>query len=248
VCRTHCDTMIIRWGKAPPFIGWRANTGLKASYRSAPMADMSPTGAHGSRSSVSAGKNLSSSDGVILRAADIESDHCCSATTHRTESSFMRGASAQGCRSPSWTVCGGDFSPWWSTRCRSQYRRHLEPAALEQFAFEGREEALAHGVVIGIADRTRTPTVGSPTSWHGGPGCRSPSGPALCAITSGSRTRSSGPIGPKTWRNTCPGWRICPRASSGRGRSASPSFRRRCLTTQAAMPHAEADRLCKCSL
>src|SRR5215469_356984 len=27
----------------------------------------------------------------------------------------------------------------------------LEPAAIEQFAFEGREEALAHGVVISIA-------------------------------------------------------------------------------------------------
>src|SRR6201997_5892202 len=30
----------------------------------------------------------------------------------------------------------------------------LEPAAIEQFAFEGREEALAHGIVISIADRT----------------------------------------------------------------------------------------------
>jgi len=48
---------------------------------------------------------------------------------------------------------------------------------------------------------TRTPTLGSPPSWDGGstrrPGCRSPSGPALCAITSASRTRSSGPTGPK---------------------------------------------------
>src|ERR1700757_4921989 len=38
--------------------------------------------------------------------------------------------------------------------CASRLALRLEPAALEQFAFEGREEALAHGVVIGIADRT----------------------------------------------------------------------------------------------
>jgi len=38
--------------------------------------------------------------------------------------------------------------------CASRLGLRLEPAALEQFAFEGREEALAHGVVIGIADRT----------------------------------------------------------------------------------------------
>src|SRR5690242_75651 len=44
---------------------------LRASSQSAPMADMSPTGAPGSKSSASTGKNLSSSDGVILRAADI---------------------------------------------------------------------------------------------------------------------------------------------------------------------------------
>jgi hypothetical protein len=41
----------------------------------------------------------------------------------------------------------------------------------------------------------------SPSSWHGGltrrPGSRSPSGPAFCAITSASRARSFGPIGPK---------------------------------------------------
>src|SRR5690348_17568965 len=36
----------------------------------------------------------------------------------------------------------------------SRLALRLEPAALEQFAFEGREEALAQGVVIGIADRT----------------------------------------------------------------------------------------------
>ena len=29
-----------------------------------------------------------------------------------------------------------------------------EPAALQQFAFERGEEALAHGVVVGIADRS----------------------------------------------------------------------------------------------
>jgi hypothetical protein len=53
-----------------------------------------------------------------------------------------------------------------------------------------------------VPPATRTPTVGSPTSWRGGstrrPGCRSPSGPALCATTSASRTRSSGPIGPRS--------------------------------------------------
>ena len=37
--------------------------------------------------------------------------------------------------------------------CASRLGLRLEPAALEQFAFEGREEALAHGVVIGITDR-----------------------------------------------------------------------------------------------
>src|SRR5215467_14934765 len=34
--------------------------------------------------------------------------------------------------------------------CASRLGLRLEPAAIEQFAFEGREEALAHGVVIGI--------------------------------------------------------------------------------------------------
>src|ERR1700751_1362360 len=38
--------------------------------------------------------------------------------------------------------------------CASRLGLRLEPAAIEQFAFEGREEAFAHGVVIGIADRT----------------------------------------------------------------------------------------------
>src|SRR5215471_25807 len=38
--------------------------------------------------------------------------------------------------------------------CASRLGLRLEPAAIEQFAFEGREEALAHGVVIGITDRT----------------------------------------------------------------------------------------------
>src|SRR5215472_12233739 len=38
--------------------------------------------------------------------------------------------------------------------CASRLGLRLEPAAIEQFAFEGREEALAHGVVIDIADRT----------------------------------------------------------------------------------------------
>jgi len=45
--------------------------------------------------------------------------------------------------------------------------------------------------VLGEVGKNRRATTGRP-------GCRSPSGPALCAITSGSRTRSSGPIGPKT--------------------------------------------------
>jgi hypothetical protein len=40
--------------------------------------------------------------------------------------------------------------------CASRLGLRLEPAALEQFAFESREEALAHGVVIGIADRTHS--------------------------------------------------------------------------------------------
>ena len=48
----------------------------------------------------------------------------------------------------------------------------------------------------------RMPTVGSPSSWPGGstrrPGFRSPSGPGCCAITSGSREGSLGPIGRKT--------------------------------------------------
>src|SRR5215467_12514733 len=38
--------------------------------------------------------------------------------------------------------------------CASRLGLRLEPAAIEQFAFEGREEALAHGIVISIADRT----------------------------------------------------------------------------------------------
>ena len=54
---------------------------------------------------------------------------------------------------------------------------------------------------LSVRRATRTPTVGSPSSWHGGltrrPGSRSPSGPAFCAITSASRARSFGPIGPK---------------------------------------------------
>jgi hypothetical protein len=45
-------------------------------------------------------------------------------------------------------------------------------------------------------------TVGSPTSWRGGStrqaGCRSPSAPGFCAITSASRKRSSGPINPRS--------------------------------------------------
>ena len=49
---------------------------------------------------------------------------------------------------------------------------------------------------------TPTRTAGSPTSWRGGstrrPGFRSPSVPAFCAISSASRKRSFGPIGPMT--------------------------------------------------
>jgi cytosine/adenosine deaminase-related metal-dependent hydrolase len=30
----------------------------------------------------------------------------------------------------------------------------LEPTPIEQFAFQGCEETLAHGVVVGVADRT----------------------------------------------------------------------------------------------
>jgi hypothetical protein len=48
----------------------------------------------------------------------------------------------------------------------------------------------------------RTRTVGLPTSWRGGltrrTGFRSPSVPAFCAISSASRKRSFGPIGPMT--------------------------------------------------
>ena len=76
---------------------------------------------------------------------------------------------------------------------------------------------------------TRTRTVGSPISWRGGLtrrlGFRSPSG-----ITSASRKRSCGPIGPKTSCNTCRGRSIFRRTSTFRGQSASRSSRRRCST------------------
>src|SRR5689334_12355860 len=62
--------MITRSGTARPSIGWRASTVSRASCQSASMVGANPTGALGSRSSASTGKNLSSSDGVILRAAD----------------------------------------------------------------------------------------------------------------------------------------------------------------------------------
>jgi len=89
--------------------GWSArHVGDQARAR---MADMSPIDAHGSKSSASTGKNLSSLDLAILRAADILLARCFWATTHRTESSSMRVASARECRSPNWSGYGGDFSP-----------------------------------------------------------------------------------------------------------------------------------------
>ena len=53
---------------------------------------------------------------------------------------------------------------------------------------------------------TPTPTAGSLTSWRGGStrraGWQSPSAPVCCVITSASRRRPSGLIGPKSWCNT----------------------------------------------
>ena len=59
-----------------------------------------------------------------------------------------------------------------------------------------------------------------------------PSGPACCAITSASRRRPSGLIGPRSWCNTSYSRRTSHRASSRRGRSASRLSPRPCSTIQ----------------
>jgi hypothetical protein len=102
-------------GRGPAFHRLACEHRWKASYRSAPMADISPVGVRGSRSSASIGKHLSWSDGANPRVADIGSVRCCSPTTHLKARSSMQAGPVRACQRPNWNASGDAFSPWRST-------------------------------------------------------------------------------------------------------------------------------------
>jgi hypothetical protein len=120
-CLRYNDHQI---GHGPAFHRLACEHGVEGIVSKCANGRMSPTGARGSRSSVSTGKNSSLWGGVIPRAADIGSGRCCSATTRIKANFFMQAAPGPACPRPSWSACGNVFSPWRSTKCRCPSRRH----------------------------------------------------------------------------------------------------------------------------